>query len=130
MNFECLLRGRSLIHVSYLFILRPLSIANLHNEALAKSGYEIKSLFCKDKLRNSTSLKFFACSSSSTSCRMWNSLKFFACSSSSTSITSCRMWAWPNLRMQFHVFKCSSKQTNVRTMEHSSQHYKVCSSCM
>ena len=48
-----LLRECSLIHVSYLFILRPfLSIINLHNEALAKSGYEIKFLFCKDKLRN------------------------------------------------------------------------------
>ena len=43
-----LLRGCSLIHVSYLFILRPfLSIINLHNEALAKSGYELQFLFCK-----------------------------------------------------------------------------------
>ena len=43
-----------------------LSITNLHNEALAKSGHEIKFLFCKDKLRNSTFVKFFACSSSGT----------------------------------------------------------------
>ena len=61
--FKCLLRGRFPIHVSYLFIL---SSRNLHNKALAKSEYEVKSLFCKDKLRNSTSVKFFACSSSGT----------------------------------------------------------------
>ena len=49
-----LLHECSPIRISYLFILRPfLYIINLHNKALTKSGYEIKFLFCKDKLRNS-----------------------------------------------------------------------------
>ena len=111
--FECLLRAMGVL----LFIFSTcsyrdlLSITNLYSEALAKSGYEIKSLFRKDRLRNSTSLKFFACSSSSTS----PLIAGCGCG------LNCRMWPWPNAWMQFHVFECSSKQMNVRIIEHSSQ---------
>ena len=71
------------------------------------------------KLWPSMDMKFSSCFAkiSWEMALLWNSLHAVA------HTFNCRVWVWPNHQMQFQVFECSNKRTNVRIMEHLCQHY-------